>query len=347
MHIHTGCGKSGIIALAPYILDAKRYLIIAPNLNIKDQLQSDVANFCHARGVISDFSLPELGDLTSGKPICVTNIQQRADIKIDSEAFDLVAIDEAHHFPAKTWVKIVDHFVNAKIIFLTATPFRSDAKEQMVPIFQDPINKFTYQDAIRNNLVKTFEPIYVNGADEQAVIKKVIEKLNEFPNQKAIAYCRDNKRAEEIMSKFEVEGELPLIINIHQEKRIELIEKLKKRDGPRIAIVNNMLGEGFDCPAISIAAIFDKFNTNMNTVSKIKGKKAYIQFVGRAVRKIPNGGDNQKAYIISLKSLEQKEIHDDYMDNENVDENDNDGINYEEVEDEEVEDEVDEMEIVY
>jgi len=34
----------------------------------------------------------------------------------------LVIVDEAHHYPAETWKTIVDHFKNAKKVFLTATP---------------------------------------------------------------------------------------------------------------------------------------------------------------------------------------------------------------------------------
>lgn len=37
--------------------------------------------------------------------------------------FDLVIVDEAHHYPAQTWRRIIDKFQHSRRIFLTATPF--------------------------------------------------------------------------------------------------------------------------------------------------------------------------------------------------------------------------------
>jgi superfamily II DNA or RNA helicase len=39
------------------------------------------------------------------------------------EHFDLVIIDEAHHYPAITWLGIVHHFPLASKLFFTATPY--------------------------------------------------------------------------------------------------------------------------------------------------------------------------------------------------------------------------------
>ena len=38
----VGCGKSGLLALAPFAVASKRTLLVAPNLNIADQLNSDL-----------------------------------------------------------------------------------------------------------------------------------------------------------------------------------------------------------------------------------------------------------------------------------------------------------------
>jgi superfamily II DNA or RNA helicase len=34
-------------------------------------------------------------------------------------------VDEAHHYPARTWRLIVENFKNKQIVFLTATPNRN------------------------------------------------------------------------------------------------------------------------------------------------------------------------------------------------------------------------------
>jgi len=43
------------------------------------------------------------------------------DIPADG-SYDLVIVDEAHHYPVDTWKLLVDHFGNSKRLFLTATP---------------------------------------------------------------------------------------------------------------------------------------------------------------------------------------------------------------------------------
>jgi hypothetical protein len=49
--------------------------------------------------------------------------------KFSAGDFDLVIVDEAHRFPAPTWLAIIEHFkCNSRIVFVTATPFRSDKK---------------------------------------------------------------------------------------------------------------------------------------------------------------------------------------------------------------------------
>jgi DNA repair protein RadD len=42
--------------------------------------------------------------------------------------FDLIIIDECHHSPSQTWHKIINHFSQARILGVTATPIRLDGK---------------------------------------------------------------------------------------------------------------------------------------------------------------------------------------------------------------------------
>ena len=362
LHIHTGCGKSGIITVAPYILKPKRYLVISPGLNINNQLFDDMNpnnenNFCYSKNILprdgkslptatTDSKIPKLA-------ICVVNAQKRIQIlKLPKDEFDLIAIDEAHHFPAKTWKAIISHFEHARIIFLTATPFRNDGK----PVHNlPPIFTFGYHEALRHNMIKKFETMLdVTGDvdDDVDVINEILNKLNyldtntNIPHQKAIVYCRNTilkdqiNRTTSIKQKFLSNGfnESQIsIINYHQGNKNtikQLIDDFKNNTNKRVAIVNNMLCEGFDCPLISVVAILDPYPTRVNKNNQIRGKKAYIQFVGRAVRRIRVDNEEvQHAHVISKRSLKQQIIHDDYMKTEMVDTDDDD--------DEEQEDESD------
>ena len=66
---------------------------------------------------------------------------------------DLVIIDEAHHQNADTYQQIIKFFTDAKIVGLTATPFRSDGKKV------DGRNIYTYhfRDAIKNGYIRNIK----------------------------------------------------------------------------------------------------------------------------------------------------------------------------------------------
>ena len=71
--------------------------------------------------------------------IVLTNAQKWRDQKIkgdgamwrdlDEDLFSIIIIDEAHHLPAPQWRNIIDKFPKyAKVIFFTATPYRTDGE---------------------------------------------------------------------------------------------------------------------------------------------------------------------------------------------------------------------------
>ena len=41
---------------------------------------------------------------------------------------DVIIVDESHHATAGSWRKVIDHFPEAKILGVTATPIRSDGQ---------------------------------------------------------------------------------------------------------------------------------------------------------------------------------------------------------------------------
>lgn len=137
----VGCGKSGLLALAPFAVGSKRTLLVAPNLNIADQLlrdltSSDPKHFYSKRKVLLKGPYPEaaeirgtssnLGDLEEAD-VVITNIQQLQRennkwlAKLPADFFDLIEFDEAHHNVAESWETLRKKFPDAKIINVSAT----------------------------------------------------------------------------------------------------------------------------------------------------------------------------------------------------------------------------------
>lgn len=178
----TACGKSGIINLLPYYLEAKRVLILTPSKVISQQIEQSFGveegfHKCFFRqtgifkrdGPLADFLEPVvlMRDTKSDANrlalanLVIVNAQKfggRSNLSLTHEnqeivkdaeqffkKFDLLIVDEAHHYPAKTWKNIVDTFGKRvegmkpnKIVFLTATPVRLIKGEQRDILFEYP-----------------------------------------------------------------------------------------------------------------------------------------------------------------------------------------------------------------
>lgn len=336
----TGVGKTGLMGILPYGIAKGRVLIITPQLMIKDTIVDSLnptspGNFWIKRKVFSDINaLPALSEYEGSKTprevldlsnIIVLNIQKlqsRLESSplnfLPSDYFDMIIIDEAHHSTANSWVETIQHFSEAKIVKLTATPLRSDKKE----IAGELVYRYKLSQAMANNFVKslrnntyipdklyltigddiskkyTVEELVEKGIKDEDYIsrsvaysiecsKKVVdesiklleEKLrdnNPIPH-KIIAVACSIEHAKQIKKLYEECGYSTTMI--HSDLSNEDIDKAKSDiNNNRVKVVINvaMLGEGYDHPYLSVAAIFRPFRNEL----------PYEQFVGRILRKI-------------------------------------------------------------
>ena len=179
VQIPVGCGKSGLAALLPFGIAKGRVLVIAPNLTIKEGLYEsfDITNrqkcFWRKRDVLSNETMiggPFISTLDSGNisvteesHIVITNVHQLATNtdkwlnKFPKDYFDLIIIDEAHHSAATSWSQVVERFENAKVVNMTATPFRSDKQE----ISGDLVYRYPFKKATFNGYIKRIKAWYV------------------------------------------------------------------------------------------------------------------------------------------------------------------------------------------
>jgi superfamily II DNA or RNA helicase len=133
----VGCGKSGLIALTPFAVGAKRVLVLAPGLRIRDQLAADLkasseTNFYERLSVLeANHEFPQTAVAESGRvnvhdvrgsDFTVANIDQVAGIEnrlldqLEPDFFDLILVDEAHHNVAASWQQVKGRFPNARIV---------------------------------------------------------------------------------------------------------------------------------------------------------------------------------------------------------------------------------------
>ena len=127
----VGCGKSGLITIAPFAVQARRVLVVGPFVKIAEQLYeafdptSGDKFFYLPRGVLSAPPYPEpveirgtstnRDDLDAADAV-ITNIDQlqgeqnRWLSDLPSDYFDLILFDEGHHAVAQSWETLKKRF---------------------------------------------------------------------------------------------------------------------------------------------------------------------------------------------------------------------------------------------
>lgn len=345
IQLPVGCGKSGVASILPFGIARGRVLIITPNLTIKDELEQtlDITNrqkcFWRRMQVLKDADMvagPYVCTLETGNlsvceesHIVLTNIQQLATNtdkwlnQFPDDFFDLIIVDEAHHGAAESWKRVFTKFPKAKVVSLTATPFRSDRQE----LDGELIYRYPFKSASIKGYIKKLKASYVAPTElaftvegesrtfsleevlemkeedwfsrgvalsnpcNVSIVDNSLEKLEQLrlsgTKHQIIAVACSINHGQRIRSLYEERGYRAEIIHskLDPEKQAEVMRELK--NGTLDCIVQvQMLGEGFDHPKLSVAAIFRPF----------RSLAPYIQFVGRILRVVvqndPNHPDN-------------------------------------------------------
>jgi superfamily II DNA or RNA helicase len=364
LQIPVGCGKTGVIAILPFGISKGRTLAITPNLTIRkgvaDALDiTDPKNFWRRTGVIHDFSAGPYRAVLDGidanlhdcnaSQFVVTNIHQLASAadrwlpQFPPNYFGMIIVDEGHHNVAPSWSKVFERFPNAKVISLTATPFRSDRSRPVgKAIYKYPFTRAMVKGYIKQIHSRNVAPseIYfayrndlrrhsldeVMALREQAwfrrgvalapeynrhIVDASIKHLQELRQRtgfrhQMIAVACSVDHARQIRALYEERKIRAHEIYSEMDKDLQDVVLADLRSGKLDCIVQvQMLGEGFDHPPLSVAAIFRPFAS----------LSPYIQFVGREMRVAheakPDHPDNH-GFVVSHVGLNTDAHWDDF-----------------------------------
>lgn len=198
-----------------------------------------------------------------------------------SELCSHLFIDEAHHVPATTWSRVKSAFVHRRVVQFTATPYRNDGKRvdgKMIYFF--PLLKAQeqgYFKQIQYKPVLEFLPEASNRSIATAAVSQLRMDLEHGHDHILMARGDPIDRLEALLPLYEELGSeyKPVIIHSRLTKpaREEALRLLRGRES-RIALCDNMLGEGFDFPQLKVAALHDIH----------KSLAVSLQFTGRFTR---------------------------------------------------------------
>lgn len=358
----TGVGKSLFLAAAPYGVAEGRVLLIAPNLTIKHGLEEKLTgpeSSAYRRfGILGPKerlpSVVVLGSGTVNREDClradlvIANIQQVQGWLplFPSDFFDLIVVDEAHHAAADSWQNVHEAFPNAKAVYATATPFRSDGQT----IVAERVHTTTLAEAIADGYVKNVARATARAAEMTFVVEDeertysleeiltmreetwfsrgvaLSELCNRTIAQRAISILLEKRKTgvrhqiiaaacsvdharqlEVIFASYGLSATYVASRGMTLDERERRIDAFDRGEHDVIVHVG-ILGEGYDNPNISIAAIFRPFRT----------VPPYAQFVGRAIRHIASASEDTDniAHVVDHVGLDLDELWQYFSDEE-------------------------------
>lgn len=197
--------------------------------------------------------------------LCTVGMVQTISRRITKiEPPKLIITDENHHSPSKTYRKIYDHFADAQILGVTATPTRLDgsgladvndvlvegvsAKWLIDNGYLAPYEYYAPPTVSTKNMRKRAGDFEVNPEDYADIYGDVIAHYRKLAdNKQTIVYCASVELSERTAEEFNRAGisAAHLDGNTPKQERTGIIQKY--RDG-EIKILTNceILGEGLD-----------------------------------------------------------------------------------------------------
>lgn len=296
----TGTGKTeamlGLFASAR----PTRLLVIVPSDALRDQIADKFESFgvLQTYGVVSESARrPVVGKVVHGlvSPESARQLAGECNVIVATPAVLMACsvdsrkalldecshlfVDEAHHVAATTWKEIRDQFDRKHVVQFTATPFREDGKR----LGGRMIYAFPLREAQRQGYFSriNYYSVVDFDAPDRSIAAKAIERLRAdlAEGRDHILMARVNRigRADEVLAIYlhQAPDLKPVLIHSGSSAKVRkaALQAMRSRDS-RVIVCVDMLGEGFDLPALKIAAIHDAHRSLGVT----------LQFVGRFAR---------------------------------------------------------------
>jgi len=239
--------------------------------------------------------------------------------KFKVDEFDFVIVDEAHHYQARTFKKVVKYFKPKFLLGLTATPFRMD-KKNIFSVCGKPIYNAKVSDAIKMDLLSKINYYCVdndidfskikwkgNGYDEKDLNRKICVK--EYDDAIISEYrksIKEHKRKNTICFCVTIEHcfRMERLFNENGIKSVALTSKKVDRYGTNVGknYRKNVIS-GFRNGDYDIIFVVDLFNEGVDLpradsimmIRPTRSHTIFTQQIGRGLRKA-----NGKDYLLVL-----------------------------------------------
>ena len=313
----TGCGKTVVFSSVTenQVNKGHSVLIMAHRGELLDQAADKLKE---ASGLDSVLEKAESTSLGSFLPVTVGSVQSLAQEKrlarFPNDYFQDIIVDEAHHCLSDSYKRVLDHFPDANILGVTATPDRGDMKN-LGEFFDFKAYEYSMTEAIREGYLCPIKaqmiPLELDIADvgissgdfSAGEIGHALEPYLHQIAAEMATYCQGRKTvvflpliatSQKFCAMLNDAGLRAAEVNGNSDDRSEVLADFEA--GKYDVLCNSMLlTEGWDCPSVDCIVV----------LRPTKIRSLYQQMVGRGMRLSPG-----KTELLLLDFLWMTERHD-------------------------------------
>ena len=292
----TGCGKTIVFAkiTEDCVRQGARVLILAHRGELLEQASDKIEK---ATGLKSAVEKAENSCINSWYRVVVGSVQTLMRDKrlnqFSCDYFDTIIIDEAHHVISDSYKKILEHFSEANVLGVTATPDRGDMKN-LGQVFDSLAYEYTLPQAIKEGYLTPIKAVTIplkldlSGVSTQAgdfkasdidtaldpYLYQIATEMKKYcANRKTVVFLPLVKTSQKFRDILNTQGFNAAEVNGNSTDRAEVLSDFEN-DKYNVLCNSMLLTEGWDCPSVDCIIVLRP--------TKVRG--LYCQMVGRGTR---------------------------------------------------------------
>lgn len=312
----TGCGKTIVFSkiIEDRVKMGERVLVLAHRSELLEQASDKLMT---ATGLGTALEKAENTSIGSWFRVVVGSVQTMQREKrlnqFQPDHFDAIVIDEAHHAISDGYQRVLEHFGEANVLGVTATPDRGDMRN-LGSYFDSLAYEYPLVDAIKSGYLSKITAITIpleldlstvsqQGGDFKASeIGTALDPYLEQIADEMVKQCKDRKTvvflplvktSQKFRDILNEKGFRAAEVNGESKDRAEILEDFDK-DKYNVLCNSMLLTEGWDCPTVDCVVV----------LRPTKVRALYSQMVGRGTRLAPG-----KENLLLLDFLWHTERH--------------------------------------
>lgn len=312
----TGTGKTIVFSkiIEDRVKKGERVLVIAHRGELLEQASDKLYKSTGLKTATEKAGQTSLGSFYRVVVGSVQTLQREKRLnQFPPEYFDTIVIDEAHHAISDGYQRVLQHFEDANVLGVTATPDRGDMRN-LGSYFESLAYEYSLPEAIKSGYLSPIKALTIplkldlSNVKQQAgdfstkdlgtaldpYLEQIAEEMKkQCLNRKTVVFLPLVKTSQKFRDILNKHGFKAAEVNGESTDREQVLKDYE--EGKYNVLCNSMLlTEGWDCPSVDCVIV----------LRPTKVRALYSQMVGRGTRLAPG-----KKELLLLDFLWHTERH--------------------------------------